>query len=145
MVRSIELPEALAQRLETFAGSANMGLPELALKVLSLLAELATSLESSDPSVSVKALRQLGNIDSAAALPILLRALQDDELVVRDEPANMLENLHSSEATEDSLTQDFDSLLSLAGTMHFEDVNDLGSNHDKYIAEVLEQELLPDK
>ena len=151
---TIELPDDIMQQAEASANAMPIPLQKLMADVLVAFLGSLQSLQNADPDIRTKAIAEIGNLKTEATIPILKEALQDEDLTVQKTAATALQNIgteqalnvlrQSSYAQDDPLSADFDALLDLAGTLDI-GTTDLGDNHDRYIAEVLERELLPDE
>lgn len=151
---TIQLPYDLSERLGTLAATNDVSLEELILQTIQLLANSMQSLQSEDATVRANAAKTLGFIGTASAIPALGQALQDEDLVVRRAAADALRHI----GTEPALTllsqqssgtaaaphddAAVDPLSALIGTLHL-GTTDLAENHDRYLAESLEQGLNP--
>ena len=153
---TIELSDDLAQQLGAFDDGGESSLQKTVLHTLHVLAGLMRSLQDDDPAVRAQAVKGLGGMGAETAIAKLAEALADPDLMVQHSAAIALRSIGTIEAVtmlnrqepmsvEGSITElDYEPLLALAGTLKL-GTTDLGENHDRYIAEVLEAELRLDE
>ncbi|MEL6552630.1 MAG: hypothetical protein AAFQ63_04095 [Cyanobacteria bacterium J06621_11] len=136
---TIELPDSVAQQLKLFADSGNIPLSELIAETLCMFADMAESLQTEDASTQAQLMQKLK--ERVVNTTQLSRAEAVNTLNV-DQPD--IEQRSVGQKTDSILDAGHDALLALAGTLEL-GTTDLGENHDKYIAEALERELIPDE
>lgn len=152
---TIELPDSVVQKLgdvqhlSASSRAVESSLQTLIKNTLDLLSELTQRLQGQDETLRAEAASKLGDLKLEAAIPALSQALSDNSNLVKDAAEHALKTIGTQEAlsaldqakdAQLNTTSDFDSLAALVGTLDL-GTTDLGENHDKYIAEALEQEL----
>lgn len=135
----IELPDSVAQQLKSFADSGNIPLSELIAETLCMFADMAESIHTEDTSTQAQVIQKLRE---RVANITQLSQLEAANTLDVDQPNT--EKRSGLQKPDSGLEDDYDALLALAGTLEL-GTTDLGENHDQYIAETLERELIPDE
>jgi predicted transcriptional regulator len=148
---TIELPDDLEQQLSIQANTLNEPLERLLLQTLSAIATLIQSLQDTNPEIRKGAAEALGMIGTEMAVPLLVQLLPDESLQVRQAATDALKKIGTASAlaaiateqtslAESNYATEHDPITPLIGTLHL-GTTDLAVNHDRYIGEVLAQEL----
>lgn len=148
---TIELPDDLEQQLAVQANALNQPLEGIVLQTLIAVATQIQALQDANFEVRRNAAEALGRIGTEAAIPVLAQALNDENLHVRESVAIALRKIGTEAAilalthdlpSESSVSSEYDPITPLIGTLHL-GTTDLAEDHDRYIGEVLAQELNP--
>lgn len=139
---TIQLPDSLEQQLSLFPDADSSPLEDIVLQTLHSVAQLMRSLQDHDPNVRIQAVKTLGTIGLASAIPALSQALEDKHGGVRQAAADALQTIGTESALIVLANKQFqttqgsdapstvdDSLSALIGTLHL-GTTDLAENHD---------------
>lgn len=146
---TIKLSDDLEQQFVVQANALNQPLEGVVLQTLIAVATQIQALQDANFEVRKNAAEALGKMRTEVAVPMLVQALNDENSQVRESAAIALRKIGTAAAISalahalpsvSPVPSQYDPITPLIGTLHL-GTTDLAENHDRYIGEVLAQEL----